>query len=140
MSSRSAHSSRIGAAARRVAVGTLAAGVLSIGAVGLAGTAGAATVPAPKAGHHINCANADKVLARIQKGEANIAAGLPKLTAAEAKAKAAGHTKRADRLQKRITRLESSTFKARLTKATQKIETACPGSSATAPSTSTATS
>ena len=86
-------------------------------------------------GTHFNCANADKVLTRIQNGEARIAAGLPKLTAAEAKAKADGNTKRADRLQKEITRFESATFKARLTTATQKIEAACPGSSATATTT-----
>jgi len=134
MSNRSATSSRFGSLARRAAVGTVAVGVLSLGAVGLSGTAGAAPT-VPKVGAHFNCANADKVLTRIQAGEARIAAGLPKLTAAEAKAKADGNTKRADRLQKEITRFEGSTFKARLTAATQKIEAVCPGSSPSAPTT-----
>ncbi|MGP8006752.1 MAG: hypothetical protein ACLP2J_06950 [Acidimicrobiales bacterium] len=108
--------------------GTVAVGVLSLGA---AASAGAATT-VPAVGSHFNCANADKVLTRIQAGEAKIAAGLPKLTAAEAKATAAGHTKQAAAIQKRITRLESASFKARLVSATQKIEAKCPGSAPTA--------
>ncbi len=79
----------------------------------------------PKVGKNFNCANATKVLTRIQKGEAQIAAGLPKLTAAEAKAQAAGNTTRATRIQNRITRLESPAFKARLDKISQKIEAKC---------------
>ena len=75
MSNRSATSSRFGSLARRAAVGTVAVGVLSLGAVGLSGTAGAAPT-VPKVGAHFNCANADKVLTRIQAGEARIAAGL----------------------------------------------------------------
>jgi hypothetical protein len=57
--------------------------------------------------------------------EAQIAAGLPKLTAAEAKAKANGNTTRATKIQDRITRLESATFKARTDKVSQKIEAKC---------------
>ncbi|HUY65543.1 MAG TPA: hypothetical protein VMV06_01895 [Acidimicrobiales bacterium] len=114
-----------------------AAGALSFGAVGLAGAASApssnpptptAQTPSsqvPKAGRNFNCANASKVLARIQKIEGQIAAGLPKLTAAEAKATANGNTTRATKIQNRITRLESSTFKARLDKVSQKIEAKC---------------
>lgn len=107
------------------------AGALSFGAVGLVGASpaqAAAKTPSsqvPKAGKKFNCANATKVLTRIQKGESQIAAGLPKLTAAEAKAKANGNTKRATRLQTRITHLESATFKARLDKASQLIEAKC---------------
>jgi hypothetical protein len=109
------------------------AGALSFGAVSLVGASPAqaaakARTPAsqvPKVGKNFNCANATKVLTRIQKGEAQIAAGLPKLTAAEAKAKANGNTTRATRIQARITRLESATFKARLDKASQLIEAKC---------------
>ena len=79
----------------------------------------------PRVGQKFNCANADKVLARIQKGEARIAAGLPKLTAAQTKAQAAGHTRRAARLQKVITRAKSAAFAARLNNVSQKIETQC---------------
>lgn len=111
------------------------AGALSFGAVSLVGASPAqaaaaakAKTPnaqAPKVGKNFNCANATKVLTRIQKGEAQIAAGLPKLTAAEAKAKADGNTTRATRIQARITHLESATFKARLDKASQLIEAKC---------------
>ncbi len=127
--------SRIRSIARRAAVGTVAVGALSLGVFGLTGTAGAATTAVPKVGVHFNCDRADKVLTRIAKGEADISAGLPKLTAAEQKATAAGHTKRAAAIEKRITRLESSTFKARLTNATTKIEAKCPGSAPTSPTT-----
>ena len=115
--------------AKRVVVGAVAVGALSLGAAGMAGA-----TPAKLA--RFNCANATKVLDRIQTGEAHIAAGLPKLTAAQAQAAAAGHTKRADRLQKRITRLESATFKSRLDKAASAIEAKCnvaaPGSTGSA--------
>lgn len=118
----------------------VAAGSLSFGAVSLAGAApapsstpAAPSTPAPSTGKGFNCANATKVLDRIQKGEAQIAAGLPKLTAAEAKAKANGNTARATKIQNRINRLESATFKARLDKISQKIETKCNVPAPTAP-------
>ena len=123
--------------ARRVVVGVVAVGALSLGAAGMAGAATTgSTAPTPAKLAQFNCANATKVLDRIQTGEAHIAAGLPKLTAAQAQAAAAGHTKRADRLQKRITRLESATFKSRLDKAASAIEAKCnvaaPGSTGSA--------
>jgi hypothetical protein len=123
-------------AAKRLIVGAVAVGALSLGAAGVAGSAGAATTggtaTATTAGSHFNCANATRVLGRIQSAESHIAAGLPKLTAAQAKAASAGHTKLAARLQRRITRYESAAFKARLAKISQKIETKC---QVTAPST-----
>jgi hypothetical protein len=115
----------------------VAAGSLSFGAVSLAGAAPApsSTPPAPSSpapstqapapGKGFNCANATKALDRIQKVEAQIAAGLPKLTAAEAKAKGNGNTTRATRIQNRINRYDSATFKARLDKMSQKIEAKC---------------
>jgi hypothetical protein len=112
--------------AKRLIVGVVAVGALSLGAAGMAGaaTTGSVTPTSAKLAR-FNCANAGKVLDKIQKGEADIAAGLPKLTAAQAKAAAAGNTRRADRLQKRITRFESATFKARLGKAASLIEAKC---------------
>jgi hypothetical protein len=109
-------------AAKKLVVGAVVVGALSMGA---AGTAGAVTLRVPKAGAHFSCARADKVLVRIQKGEAHIAAGLPRLTAAEAKAKQAGDTKRADRIQRRITRFERPAYKARLDRAAAAIEAKC---------------
>jgi hypothetical protein len=112
--------------AKKLIVGVVAVGALSVGAAGVAGaaTTGSAS-PTPARVAHFNCANAPKVLAKIQKVEGDIANGLPKLTAAQAKAAAAGKTKVADRLQKRITHLESATFKTRLDKATSAIDAKC---------------
>jgi hypothetical protein len=108
-------------ATRKVVTGVVALGVLTLGMGGVAGAANAT----PKTGRHFNCANATKALTRIQKTEADIAAGLPKLHAAEAKAAKAGNTKRADRLTKRIARFESTKFKARLAKRAANIEAKC---------------
>jgi hypothetical protein len=110
--------------AKKLIVGVVAVGALTVGAAGMAGAATTGTASGTPA-HTFNCANAPKVLARIQKVEGDIANGLPKLTAAQAKASAAGKTKVAARLQKRITRLESSTFKARLDKLTSAIDAKC---------------
>jgi hypothetical protein len=111
---------------KKLAVGALVAGSLTLG---MAGTAFASTpTSSPSAStpaSQFNCANATKALARIQKIEGRIDAGLPKLTAAQQKASSAGHTVRADRLQKRIARLESAAFKQRLQTRSQKIEETC---------------
>jgi hypothetical protein len=120
--------------AKKAIVGVVAVGALSLGAAGAAGAATPApSTPAATRLAQFNCANATKVLDRISNGEAHIAAGLPKLTAAQAKAAAAGHTAVADRIQRRITRLESAGFKSRLDKAASAIEAKCnvaaPGSS-----------
>jgi len=122
---------------RKAVVGVVAVGALSLGVAGAAGAATpASSTPASTRLARFNCANATKVLDKIAKGEADIAAGLPKLTAAQAKAAAAGHTKVADKLQKRITRFESAGFKARLDKAASAIEAKCnvpaPGSTTSA--------
>lgn len=114
--------------AKKLVVGVVAVGALALGTAGIAGAATTGSSTTPAVTRHINCANADRVLTRIQAGEARISAGLPKLTAAEAAATKAGDTKLANRLEKRITRLESSTFKARLAKVTSVIEAKCPGS------------
>jgi hypothetical protein len=113
---------------KKLVVGAVVAGSLTLG---MAGTAVASTPSSsPSAStaapaKQFNCANATKALTRIQKVQSRIAAGLPGLTAAQQKAASAGKTQRADRLQKRITRLESPAFKQRLQNRTQKIETTC---------------
>jgi hypothetical protein len=122
--------------AKKLLVGSVTVGMLSVGglSLGTAGAAAATTTPAVV--RNFDCARATKVLTRIDKGEARIAAGLPKLTAAEARLTKAGHTELANRLQKRITRLESTQFKARLTRASSAIEAKChvsdPGSTPSA--------
>ena len=121
-------------ATKKLVVGAVAVGALALGTAGVAGAA--TTTPTPRAAATFNCARADRVLTRIQNGEARITAGLPKLTAAEAKANAAGRTKLAAGLQKRITRLESSQFTARLDRLSAAIEAKCPSSAPSSASTS----
>lgn len=122
--------SRVVPTAKRSAVSMASAAVLSLGVGGLAGaaTTTSPSTPAPAtspAHRDFKCTRAPRALARIDKAEAQIAAGLPWLHAAEKKAKAAGHTKRADRIQRRITHLESPTAKARLDRLTQAIQAKC---------------
>ena len=124
---------------RKLAVATVAAGALALGTAGVAG-ASAPTVTAssgspaastqPTAGpkaplSHFSCSRSTKALARIHKVEAGIAAGLPRLHAAEAKAKAAGATRRAARIQRVITRLERPGATARLQRLATAIEAKC---------------
>jgi hypothetical protein len=111
-------------AAKKLAIGVVSVGALSLGTAGIAGAA-TAPVTVPKVGAHFNCARATKVLTRIQKAENRIAAGLPKLKAAEAKAAKNGRMARAARLEKRINRFESTTLQTRLTKASAAIEAKC---------------
>jgi hypothetical protein len=127
--------------ATKLVVGAVVVGSLSIGTAGLAGAATTTPTTAPPARsvHPFNCARATRVLARIEKGEARIAAKLPGLTAREARAERAGRTKRAAHLQKLITRFESPKFSARLTKASAEIEAKCHVSAPTASSGSTTT-
>jgi len=121
-------------AGKALLVGTVAVGALSLGTVGIAGAASPTSTPAaPALAKKFNCANATKALTRIEKAEARISAGLPKLNAAESKATAKGHTRRAERLKKRLSRLENPAYKARLVKRAAAIEAKCdvPAPSAT---------
>ncbi len=112
---------------RNLAVAAVAVGVLSLGSAGVGGGPhnNPATAPTTTSAAHINCARATRALTRIDKIEARVNAGFPRLTRAEAKAKAAGHTKRATRIQKLITRLESAGVHTRLARRAAAIEAAC---------------
>ncbi len=113
-------------AGKSLLVSAVAVGALSLGAAGVAGAATPASTPSPATRlANFNCANATKALNRIDKLQSDITAGLPKLNAAEAKAVAAGHTRRADRLKRVISRLESPKAANRLTKAASAIEAKC---------------
>ncbi len=137
-------------AAKRLAVGMAAAFVLSLGVGGLAGAATPAppSTPAPATSpttpttptthREFNCTHASRALARIQKVEARIKADLPKLQAREQKAKTAGHTRAAARIQHRIKRLENPKATARLDRLATGIKAKC-GVSAPASSSSTGT-
>ncbi|HEY6624285.1 MAG TPA: hypothetical protein VIX85_10665 [Acidimicrobiales bacterium] len=112
---------------KKIVVGALVTGSLTLGMSGVAfaSTPTSSSSSSTVAAGQFNCANATKALTRIQKIEGRIDAGLPKLTAAQQKASSNGHTKLAARLQKRITRYETATFKQRLQTRMQKIETKC---------------
>jgi hypothetical protein len=116
-------------AGRSLLVGAVAVGALSLGT---AGVAGAAAAPTPHLGH-FNCARATKVLTRIEKTEAHITAGLPKLKAREGKALAKDKAARAARLEKRIAVWESAAFQAKLTGRSAAIEAKCHVSAPPAP-------
>jgi Skp family chaperone for outer membrane proteins len=108
---------------RRIIAGTAVAGALTLG---LAGAAGAATGSTGNTGANAPaitssttvCSLLPTAQARVQKLESKLAADLPKAQAAEAKAKAAGHTKLADRIAARITKAQNRETKvnARLAK------------------------
>jgi hypothetical protein len=122
---------------KAVAIGVVAAGVLAVGLAGIASaspsgapTTTTHTLSIPRSLRHFdvgrfNCADVTKALTRIGKVEAHVAAGLPKLTAAQAQAARNGHPVRARRLERRISRLESATFGARLTRVSAAIEPKC---------------
>ena len=129
--------SRLVPMAKKLSAIVVAAGALSLAAAGTAGATTPVLTAAPRVGAHFKCARATKVLARIQRTESQISNGFPALNKAEAAAKAHGRTKRANRLEKTITRLESPQLEQRLTKAAQAIETKCHVS---APTTSGTTS
>ena len=119
-------------AGKSLLVGAVAVGALSLGTAGGAGVAGAAARARPPLSH-FNCAKATKVLTRIEKTEAHIAAGLPKLRAREAKAAGKGKTAKAAYLEKRILAWESPAFKADLTGRSAAIEAKCHVSAPPAP-------
>jgi len=106
---------------RKLIAGTAVAGVVTLGMTGIAGAATTNTATGtPSAAV---CAKAAKVEALIQQWESKVNARLPKVEAREAQAKAAGHTRLADFLANRITKVQARETKvnARLAK----IEAKC---------------
>src|ERR1700685_3605859 len=100
---------------RRIIAGTAVAGALTLGVPRAAGAATGSTGSTGNTGANTPaitssttvCSLLPKVQARVQKAESKLAADLPKVQAAEAKAKAAGHTKLADRIAARITKAQN---------------------------------
>jgi hypothetical protein len=72
-----------------------------------------------------NCSVAGVRLARLEKVQTRISTVLPKLEAAEAKAKSNGHPKVAARLAHRVSRLEK--LQTRVSNRITRIEQRCPG-------------
>jgi hypothetical protein len=95
---------------RRIIAGTAVAGALTLG---LAGAAGAATGTTGSTGAGVAitpsttvCSLLPQIQGRVQKAEARLTAALPKAQAREAALKAAGHTKLADAIANRISKLQ----------------------------------
>ena len=111
--------------ARKVVAGALALGAISLGTAVLAWAAPTSVPAVPRSARPFDCANATEALARIERRQAGIGAGLPKLAAAAARARADGNTERADRLEQRAARLRSTEFRARLARTASAIEAEC---------------
>jgi hypothetical protein len=128
---------------KKLAVAVVVSGVLALGSVGVAVAAPAAGAGSggsgatPNGHRHLTCANAPKILARIDKVEGRITARLTKLESAEQWATQHNHPKLAQRIQSRITKLDGRQTKAHTL--TTKVEAACPGATAAAATGSTGT-
>ncbi len=103
---------------RTIIAGAAVAGALTFGAAGIAG-ASTPTTGSTGTATAAKCAKLPAIQATVQKVEAKVATWVPKAEAREAKAKAAGHTKLADAIGHRITRVQNRETKvnARLAKA-----------------------
>ena len=123
----------------KVVATTVVGGALLLGTAGAAGasaptltassgTPSATTQLTPEARDrlaHLSCNRATRALVVIQKSEAGIAAGLPRLHRAQARAAAAGKTRKAARIGKMITRLGRPDATARLQRLAAAIEAKC---------------
>ena len=113
---------------RTIIAGAAVAGALTFGAAGIAGASTSATgsTGTPSAAL---CAKLPTIGAKVQKVEAKVATWVPKAEARESKARVAGHTKVADAIANRITRVQHRETKvnARLAKA----QAACSSSGST---------
>ena len=118
---------------RKIIAGTAVAGALTFGMAGIAGAATTSTTDAAR--RRRPCApRPPRSRPASRRFEAKVNARLPKAEAREAKAKAAGHTKVADFIANRITKVQARETKlnARLAKIEAKCgTTGATGSSAT---------
>jgi hypothetical protein len=103
---------------RKLIAGTAVAGALTFGAAGLAGAATPSTPTTSGTPNAALCAKLPAIQTKVQKIEQRLSTRITKAEAREAKAKAAGHTKLADAINKRITRVQNREAKvnARLAK------------------------
>jgi septal ring factor EnvC (AmiA/AmiB activator) len=123
---------------RKIIAGTAVAGALTLG---IAGAAGAAT-PAPSTGNSgakaVLCADLPQIQSKLQDLQNTVNnTWIPKLQAAETKAKDANHTTLADKIATRITAIENreSKVNARLAKLEAKCQAAPTDSSGNTAST-----
>jgi len=119
---------------RKIIAGTAVAGALTFGMAGIAGASTGSTHTGTSGpaitGSTTVCSLLPQIQARVQKLESRLAADLPKAQAREAKAKAANHTKLADAIATRISKIQNreTTVNARLAKLSTECST---GASAT---------
>jgi hypothetical protein len=97
-------------------------GALTFGVAGMAGATTAAPATTPTT-HTIDCTKALARVPKINAREAKAATWVTKAQAREATATSAGHTKLANRIERRITRVQKA--EARGTKVLAKISAAC---------------
>jgi hypothetical protein len=97
------------------------------GALALGGATAASAAPSSST-TQFNCANAPKALARLNAWESKAQTFVTRATARETKASNAGHTNVANYIKHRISRVEKR--EARRNSLIQRIETACPGATA----------
>jgi hypothetical protein len=120
---------------KTLAAATVVTAALALWSVGVAAAAPtpasppavAPTPASPRAVAHGRCSAAPRVLARIQKAEAKVAARLAKLQKFEQSAQANDRSKLAARIQHRISQLEA--LEARGHAHSARIEARCPASS-----------
>lgn len=120
----------------KIAGAVLVSGALAFGVAGAA----SASTPTGSTGTSTGtglCTRAPHVLARLQRVDNRITTVLPKLQAAEQKATAAGHPKRAQRIERLITRLHKRQGK--VTTRTARVEQRCPGATPASSGASTST-
>jgi hypothetical protein len=118
---------------RTLIAGAAITGALTFGAAGLAGASTPAGGPAPSTATTAQrCAKAEARVPKIEAREAKAATFVTAAEGREAKAKAAGHTKVAARIQDRINRVEKAEARGKTLLA--KIAAKCGGSTSTATS------
>jgi hypothetical protein len=92
---------------RKLVAGLALTGSLAFGAAGVAG----ASTPSTSTSHATACASAEKLAAWVTQGESLASGWLPGAQSREAAAKAAGHTKAAAVIARRIARVEKAQTK-----------------------------
>ena len=90
---------------KRIIVSVTAAGILGIGAAGVA-QAQTTTPPTPAGQKPAACAHLDELIQRVDERKANVQQAIEKAKALEAKLREAGKTDRADKVAARITKAE----------------------------------
>jgi hypothetical protein len=120
---------------RTIIAGAAVAGAMTLGLVGVATAAGAASTPVPGSSaqgplEQALCSNLPQLHSDVQALQKDVDSNVvPALQAAQTGAKDAGHTRAADALGRRITRVQNrqSRVEARLARAQARCQSASAG-------------